>query len=863
MITALSAVAADAPFVAAPHRQPLRGPWRFDPVPLGGRRAQPIAIDPSDPWRLVAPAHRSTPSTAPSPRDPGDEFWWDALAAEGARGDWPYGYQLRAAVEYEGRWIVGGVFVEMGGLVTDNVAAWDGTSWSALGNGLPGGVYALVVHEGQLIAGGALELAGGQYWAAIWDGASWSPLSTGLGESVQAFCIHDGDLYAGCGLSTGGSRVARWSGGSWQTVGWFTSTDPARMPGVLGLVSHGGRLVAGGYFDAVDDILAANVAGWDGESWAPLGAGVSGGDWPYARGFHSGGDLVVGGQFTQAGGVPAENVARWDGAQWHAMGDGLGIPGWPGSASVSTFLLRPEGLWAGGSFFASGSESVNNLALWDGNQWIDPGYWPMGAWCIFGLAECAGQPVALGDFYWIDGRYCHGIARFYEIRWHPLGGYGPAAWPVEMTTYRGELVYGGFDDEVSYFVNSAGAWTGDGWTRLGWDPVPTEFGPFGGIMALEVVEDDLYVGGYFESLFGAGGEEVCHGVARWDGSSWHGMSMDSTSVGIVVDLQWYEGELYAGGNYWVSEDDPGPGLLRWTGTVWETVGGGLDAQSGEVIVGAMAVHDGLLYCGGRFDAAGGSPAANIAAWDGAAWLPLGAGCNGAVRALVVHDGDLVVGGAFDLAGGTVSHSIARWDGATWSTLGSGFTGSEDVAEIWSLTDFGELLVAGGAFVAADDLPANNLAVWNGAAWYALGSGADGTVFALAVHEGELWVGGDFLHVGGNASHRVGRWLGPPVVGIDDSDVATALRLDNATPNPFNPRTTIAFTLDRSERVVLDVLGVDGRRVARLVEETLAAGPHRVTWDGRDGHGRPLPSGVYLMCLQAGSQRRAGKAVLLR
>lgn len=65
------------------------------------------------------------------------------------------------------------------------------------------------------------------------------------------------------------------------------------------------------------------------------------------------------------------------------------------------------------------------------------------------------------------------------------------------------------------------------------------------------------------------------------------------------------------------------------------------------------------------------------------------------------------------------------------------------------------------------------------------------------------------------------------------------------PNPFNPRTELAFELADAAPVRLTVHALDGRRVAVLHEGFLEAGRHRFPWTAVDETGRSLPSGVYL------------------
>ncbi|MFN2369704.1 MAG: FG-GAP-like repeat-containing protein [Candidatus Krumholzibacteriia bacterium] len=84
-----------------------------------------------------------------------------------------------------------------------------------------------------------------------------------------------------------------------------------------------------------------------------------------------------------------------------------------------------------------------------------------------------------------------------------------------------------------------------------------------------------------------------------------------------------------------------------------------------------------------------------------------------------------------------------------------------------------------------------------------------------------------------------------------------------SPTPFNPRTTIAFALPADGHARLAVFDLAGRRVATLVDRTLAAGTHTVVWDGRNEQGAEVGSGVYLYTLQAAGQVAAKRLTLIR
>jgi hypothetical protein len=89
-----------------------------------------------------------------------------------------------------------------------------------------------------------------------------------------------------------------------------------------------------------------------------------------------------------------------------------------------------------------------------------------------------------------------------------------------------------------------------------------------------------------------------------------------------------------------------------------------------------------------------------------------------------------------------------------------------------------------------------------------------------------------------------------------------LRLGNR-PNPFNPRTTLSYTLAREDRVEIRIVDSRGRVVRSFRDEHAAAGDHELVWDGRDDAGRELPSGVYIAHLKTSDQSSSHKMALLR
>jgi hypothetical protein len=95
------------------------------------------------------------------------------------------------------------------------------------------------------------------------------------------------------------------------------------------------------------------------------------------------------------------------------------------------------------------------------------------------------------------------------------------------------------------------------------------------------------------------------------------------------------------------------------------------------------------------------------------------------------------------------------------------------------------------------------------------------------------------------------------------DRGTRIVLEQNCPNPFNPRTTVSFSLMESAPIHLAVYRVDGSLVATLVDGYRHAGRHEVVWDGTDRSGCRVASGVYLCRLVSGSFETTRRVVLLK
>jgi hypothetical protein len=106
---------------------------------------------------------------------------------------------------------------------------------------------------------------------------------------------------------------------------------------------------------------------------------------------------------------------------------------------------------------------------------------------------------------------------------------------------------------------------------------------------------------------------------------------------------------------------------------------------------------------------------------------------------------------------------------------------------------------------------------------------------------------------------------------DEGLVPTQLTLDQNYPNPFNPSTTVRYGLPESQNVRISVYSLLGQEIAVLVNGTQSPSTYTVVWNGKDRNGVDLPSGMYIIRLQArsisggqsGEKQIVKKAMLVR
>jgi len=147
-------------------------------------------------------------------------------------------------------------------------------------------------------------------------------------------------------------------------------------------------------------------------------------------------------------------------------------------------------------------------------------------------------------------------------------------------------------------------------------------------------------------------------------------------------------------------------------------------------------------------------------------------------------------------------------------------------------------------------------------WYAVVAVDDGTQNwaepGVPLESGRWWTWSGFMPNTGVTP------LAVRPAAVEDGMRPEKLALHQNAPNPFNPSTVITYTLDQDyDNLRMSVYDVLGCEVRTLVSQSMSAGTHQVSWDGRDNNGREAASGVYLVRLTTPNGDRSIKMLLVR
>jgi len=624
---------------------------------------------------------------------------------------------------------IGGRFTSIGNILVNNIAKWDGSTWSEVGGGTNGGITTLAVSGNDLYVGGKFYKAGDVFAKNIakWDGSTWSALGDGVNISVSVIAINSGDVYVGGQFGTAGNilvnNIAKWDGASWSAMGTGTNGT------VRDIAISSDYIYICGQFTQAGGVNANHIAKWDGINWSGLGSGINLG---VSAILIDGSNLYAAGQFTIAGGVNANNIAKWDGSSWSAVGSDIMMYG-----SISELAKIGNDIYAAGTISKIGDMETNHVAKWNGSTWTTLGNGTNDYITTLNVIE--GELYVGGYFTTAGNVDAAHLAKWNGSSWFSVvergNGKGSVNGNITAIAINGNDIFvaGEFTRAGGVYAKNIAKWDGNSWSSLG-------SGIEDGIIkALAINGNYLYVAGAFRKQIGLG--EFATGLVKWDGSSWSDVG-EFNNYGAYTLLS-IGNELYVGGLFTEAGGVNAKNIAKWDGSTWSSLGNGTSGY-----VNALAADANSIYASGSF-----TDYINIVKWDGTNWLGVGDAFELPFfpTSLLVMKGNLYAGGCYGCPN-SKDYYIAKWDGNSWIEIGNGPDN-----HIFALATDGINLYAGGKFINANGLTTNYIAKWDGNFWSALGSGLNNEVITLATKDNKLYVGGKFSTAGNKVSKHLALW----------------------------------------------------------------------------------------------------------
>ncbi|MBX3464141.1 MAG: hypothetical protein KF830_13285 [Planctomycetes bacterium] len=602
--------------------------------------------------------------------------------------------------------IAGGNFRVADGAVVNHLARWDGTTWHGIGGGFNNQINAIVrMPNGDLVAAGMFSSAGGVPANAIarWNGVSWAPLGSGIAGSVLSLlALPNGDLVAGGVFAAAGGvpadRIARWDGSAWSSIGTGFVGDAVRA---LASMPNGDIVAAGQLVSAASSSGTYGLQRYDGVTWRHV-PGLDAVAYPVVTRVVTlaNGNLALFGSFS-VGSVPGEV------AIWHAATATMQLLPKPVGGTTCCLLAASNGeLWIGGASNAT----QPSLARWNGTAWSPVAGAPGN---ILTLAEDGAGRVIVGANPTTPWPNTHAASRYDGVAWQSLGGTTPP--PIVQAIVElsnGDVVVGGrFSTFRGVAANNLARWNGTSWSAIG----P---GVDGEVRALAALPGDGFV---VAGLFAQAGGAPAQRVARFDGQHWSTLGAGLATLPSALAVTTH-------GSIFAASSSP-LGLHRFDGLQWQPV----PFAGGAWVLSIAALADDSLAIGGTFY---GYPpgTTGLLLWSNGA-LATVAGAPTVVNRLTrLSDDSLLVGGI----------SLQRWDGSVWSAVPMINAGA-----IRELPD-GGLVGCNGPAAYGGGL-ASAVYRLRGAGWESFGQVEGGVATqVLSSKRGELFLGGTFQTVGGNA-----------------------------------------------------------------------------------------------------------------
>jgi hypothetical protein len=270
-------------------------------------------------------------------------------------------------VEYKGQLYVTGEFKEIGCIEANNIARWDGATWHALKGGLTGGNrpfgLALAVYKDELYVGGLFKKAGDLVVSNIakWNGTDWLAAGNVEDGAVSELHVFKEKLYGGGFFTKVNGTTIRYvgsyDGSSWSALGPLDPLELKHTGAVLHMAVYKDVLFMAGEF-ASNGSEVSELITWDGTQFSDFGKAFI---------LHPGNKIIelsvindilyIGGRFQDVVGSHTNNILQWNGSYWGTMEEGI-------SGSVNSIIEYNGKTYIGGDFYEAGGAVADNISVW-------------------------------------------------------------------------------------------------------------------------------------------------------------------------------------------------------------------------------------------------------------------------------------------------------------------------------------------------------------------------------------------------------------------------------------------------------------------------------------------------------------------
>lgn len=343
---------------------------------------------------------------------------------------------------------------------------------------------------------------------------------------------------------------------------------------------------------------------------------------------------------------------------------GGGIDNWTYNAVTELYYdTLTKKLYAGGLFCLAEGKSVWGAAVWDGTKWDS----------------------LQGGFSQFRGQVAPANAQAIQI-WKIIG-------------YKGKIYFlGNFDWVNGKSQSRLGIWNGTTWEY----PLPYSFSAGNYIKDMTVYNNELYACGMFTAI----GTTTCNYIAKFDGINWQSVGnmkkyFGENSPTQMNAIEVFNNEVYVGGYFSDSVHANNRHIAKFDGANWVNVGSGV-RQGGACGVYSLKSYNKKLYVGGYFNETNEIPGEGLVAWNGSSYERATAynlDNYGVVTKFRVYKDRLVVLGNFQHYGLYDAHEILVIDTTQQCSI-TGIASTFTTSTFWSfesIESMGDTLIVGGQF----------------------------------------------------------------------------------------------------------------------------------------------------------------------